>query len=527
MAYTIYHADGTPVPVPNAVIDSIYYNATGGTLATGLGIQLIGDRAVDYGGPVAQNFLQMTENFASGIVPADATSLQGQLWFNKLSSATGDLYVRKQDNTSGGIANWEKLATVSVSGTITGNITGNAGSATNVAGGSAGSLVYQSSSGLTSFIPGSTLGYVLTSTGPTTAPSWQATAPGGVTNIIAGANITISPPSGIGAVTISSTGGAGPGPAIPDAGTIVFFASVVAPSGYLIADGALVSRTTYAELFAAIGTTFGVGDGSTTFGLPDLRGEFVRAWDAGRGVDTGRVFGSAQLDEFKSHTHGIGYTGVMDASGGIYPAYVAANSAITSTATGGSETRPRNIALLGCIKVANTATVGSTGTVTSVGVTTTSSRITVSGSPVTTSGNIALDLAISGVTAGSYTNASMTVDAYGRVTSASNGTGGSGIGYGQTWQNFAGSRSLGTTYINATALPIMVSVAGTGTSGVSPGTIQATCGGIVVGRVRTSDAAGAWDPSVATLTFIVPPGTSYLVAEVGAGSAIAIWAELR
>ena len=135
MSYTIYHADGTPVPVPNAVIDSIYYNATGGTLATGLGIQLIGDRAVDYGGPIAQNFLQMTENFASGIVPADATSLQGQLWFNKLSSATGDLYVRKQDNTSGGIANWEKLATVSVSGTITGNITGNAGSATNVAGG--------------------------------------------------------------------------------------------------------------------------------------------------------------------------------------------------------------------------------------------------------------------------------------------------------------------------------------------------------------------------------------------------------
>lgn len=75
------------------------------------------------------------------------------------------------------------------------------------------------------------------------------------------------------------------------------------PTGYIKANGSLVNCTTYATLFSAIGTTFGVGDGSTTFTLPDLRGEFIRGWDDARGVDSGRGFGSWQVDMFKSHTH--------------------------------------------------------------------------------------------------------------------------------------------------------------------------------------------------------------------------------
>ena len=86
-------------------------------------------------------------------------------------------------------------------------------------------------------------------------------------------------------------------------GVVEFFAMNAAPVGWLKANGALVNRVTYASLFAATGTLFGVGDGSTTFALPDLRGEFLRAWDDSRGIDAARAFGSAQADLTETHTH--------------------------------------------------------------------------------------------------------------------------------------------------------------------------------------------------------------------------------
>lgn len=86
-------------------------------------------------------------------------------------------------------------------------------------------------------------------------------------------------------------------------GAIMHFATANAPTGWLKANGALVSRTTYARLFAAIGTLHGVGDGSTTFKLPDLRGEFIRGADDGRGVDSGRTVGSSQGQSYQTHTH--------------------------------------------------------------------------------------------------------------------------------------------------------------------------------------------------------------------------------
>lgn len=138
------------------------------------------------------------------------------------------------------------------------------------------------------------------------------------------------------------------------AGMVAFFAMNTAPSGWLDADGSAVSRTTYDALFAAIGTTFGSGDGSTTFNLPDLRGEFPRGWDDGRGVDTGRAFGSAQAEGFKSHQHGFN-PGIGTNTGGFSYGRVVATGGFTAgtivtNLEGGTETRPRNIALLACIK---------------------------------------------------------------------------------------------------------------------------------------------------------------------------------
>jgi microcystin-dependent protein len=139
-------------------------------------------------------------------------------------------------------------------------------------------------------------------------------------------------------------------PLVVPSGAVMSFAMNSAPTGWLECDGAAVSRTTYSALFTAIGTTFGTGDGSTTFNVPNLRGEFVRGWDHGRGVDSGRSFGSAQSDDFKAHTHTVPYS---DAGGGgscIENAVGVASLTVDTGSTGGSETRPRNIALLYAIK---------------------------------------------------------------------------------------------------------------------------------------------------------------------------------
>lgn len=133
-------------------------------------------------------------------------------------------------------------------------------------------------------------------------------------------------------------------------GIVAHFPASSAPTGWLKANGAAVSRSTYASLFAAIGVTFGAGDGSTTFNLPDLRGEFVRGLDDGRGVDSARVLGSAQADAFKSHTHTQNIGGVAAGKFSAAATTGAGYAAYTTGATGGAETRPRNIALLACIK---------------------------------------------------------------------------------------------------------------------------------------------------------------------------------
>lgn len=173
------------------------------------------------------------------------------------------------------------------------------------------------------------------------------------------------------------------------AGAVMPFAMNSAPSGWLAANGTAVSRTTYATLFAAIGTVYGVGDGSTTFNLPDLRGYFVRGSGTNGDGTVSGTFGAKQADGFESHTH----TGSAASAGSHTHTFTTPNGqpaelvyykgsdgnvdgsqestgydrdtallntyiqsagshthAVTINATGTTETRPANIALLYCIK---------------------------------------------------------------------------------------------------------------------------------------------------------------------------------
>lgn len=134
------------------------------------------------------------------------------------------------------------------------------------------------------------------------------------------------------------------------AGDIKMCAANSIPQGWLKANGAAVSRTAYAALFAVVDVTYGVGDGATTFDLPDLRGEFVRGLDDGRGVDAARAIGSAQADEIKAHSHPSGDSVQMSGSFAAGQAMAHANASSSTGNTGGAETRPRNIAMLACIK---------------------------------------------------------------------------------------------------------------------------------------------------------------------------------
>lgn len=158
-------------------------------------------------------------------------------------------------------------------------------------------------------------------------------------------------------------------------GAVMYFAGQTAPAGWLKANGAAVSRTAYAALFAAIGTTYGTGDGRTTFNLPDLRGEFVRGWDDGRGIDSRRALGSAQSDAIRNITGKLDsgqnqaeqlfdnvitsgafekeqatkqWTFDSSARGAAVTAVTFDASRVVPTA---NENRPRNIALLACIKI--------------------------------------------------------------------------------------------------------------------------------------------------------------------------------
>ncbi|CAO3451856.1 Phage tail fiber protein [Azospirillum argentinense] len=152
------------------------------------------------------------------------------------------------------------------------------------------------------------------------------------------------------------------------AGTVSFFPSTVAPAGYTELNGTLLSRVTYADHWAFAQSSgnivsdaawstqkgaFSTGDGTTTFRVPDYRGEFLRAWDNGRGVDSGRAIGSTQGDNVRGPTGGgnlvTSATSIISFQGGSTHTGQLIG-AIAAFGTSAAETRPRNVALLCCIR---------------------------------------------------------------------------------------------------------------------------------------------------------------------------------
>lgn len=176
--------------------------------------------------------------------------------------------------------------------------------------------------------------------------------PGNV-NFKAGANIHMSFDETTQTVTIIG-GGTNAADGVP-VGTVSYFTSITPPAGWMECDGRILNAVEYPDLFNVIGTSFGAGtDGE--FKLPDLRGEFLRGWDHGRGTDLGRGFGTHQEDELKSHDHRIQYTETSQAAGELAWGFdsgpgVQQIEYQQTTMTGGTETRPKNTSLLPFIRV--------------------------------------------------------------------------------------------------------------------------------------------------------------------------------
>ncbi len=157
-----------------------------------------------------------------------------------------------------------------------------------------------------------------------------------------------------GVVTIGTTGltfqkvGASVSGILP--GTIVEFAGTTAPVGYLACPltATNVSRTTYADLFAAIGTTWGVGDGATTFGLPWFPADYAA-------VQSNANVGTNSVGAVIAHTHGLYSNGSGAATGsgtggGGYFMGGADIGGFTSKSTGGSANLAAGVRVLKCVK---------------------------------------------------------------------------------------------------------------------------------------------------------------------------------
>lgn len=263
-------------------------------------------------------------------------------------------------------------------------------------------------------------------------------------------------------------------------GSMVPFPKGVVPPGFLEADGSVRSTATYPDLAAYLGTTFNTGtEPAGHFRLPESRGEFLRGWDHGRGVDADRAIGSYQLDALQniigmfgggeaSKTSGAfkdeGTFGSVQAGPNIrnFMSFDASRVARAST-----ETRPRNLAVMWCIKAWS--------------------------APVNQG---YIDVASLATQVAGFAARATALEERPR-----------GIGDGQAWQNVTASRVSGTIYTNTTGRPIMVQ-------------LSFTTGGVYTVVDGVNLTVSAYHSA-----FIVPAGSTYKIT-YGSPSNLS-WVELR
>ena len=309
-----------------------------------------------------------------GLLPVAGGTMTGQLLGNDSSGSGSPAYAFNNDTDTGMFRSGANIIGFSTSGTTRVSISDAGLDMTNAL-----PIRFQDSSG---------------------APFVALKAPTSVSSDVTftlpaadGSNGQMLQTNGSGALSFTTVQG------VPS-GSVFCMAVATVPSGYLECNGAEISRTTYAALFAVIGTAYGTGNTTTTFNIPDLRGEFIRGLDLGRGVDSGRNIAIVQLSQNKSHNHPAS-TSISDpghfhhsfrsgnagerqynsnlsstnfpssgtGAGNKNEAYnivaqssspnvgqtsnvaTGVNASTTTTNDGGSEARPRNLAMMYIIKI--------------------------------------------------------------------------------------------------------------------------------------------------------------------------------
>lgn len=264
-------------------------------------------------------------------------------------------------------------------------------------------------------------------------------------------------------------------------GSIIMYPVSAIPAGWFECRGQEISKTAYADLWNLLGTRYGTASNTNNFKLPDLRGEFVRGWDNSRLVDVGRVLGSTQTGSLSLPPFFVTSVRPDDATTtsplSVYaPAQSNPNYPFVAQSFSGSETRPRNVAMVFCIKYATASNLNSVG---------------------------------------------LSVDS---ILNTINSLSAFSLGVNQTWGDYTSSRGMNIWYTNTTGKPIAVQVyyiSLIGIGGSSLASLRA------IGSASDITIYGSYTEggvSSNNLYFIVPPNWQY---RVNMPSTPTNWVELR